>query len=612
MKKRLSSGKWLILFVLSVILICILWAAFNYVTDPFGVFGDRVIKWWSYDETNNPRTAKFSYLKEHHDEYDSYVVGCSSTSSYPTSELNEYFDASFYNLIMYGADLYDVEGLCRYLVENYTVKNLVVNIYVDNGISYDSVSNYLTHSMPIEISGDSPFEYYGRFLFANPSYGVEKIKDKITDTYLQKPFDVFNEKTGAYDKSVRDIEHIGDMGSYLEAYPVFADYPKYDLTITETENCVKSLTAIRELCRENGVNLVVVSAPVYYDYLTAFEKDELCDFYSALAEVIPIWDFTSSSISREPRYFYDSTHFRNAVGKMALARIFDDDGVYIPDDFGFLATAENARGHFSTLFDVDEPDVTEYTKDVPILMYHHLAETSENPEIITPESFEAQMKALRDAGYTAVDFDELYAYTTTDATLPEKPVVITFDDGYSSNLDFAYPILVKYGMKATVFVIGVSVGKDTYKDTGVAMTPHFSLDEALAAEKSGVIRIESHGFDLHEVEGRDESPIREGALQRSGESESEYIGFLRADAASENELFAGTLGHKMTALAYPYGKFTPLSEVILNEEGIRATVTVTSGMNTVVKGLPQSLRAMNRFTVYNETTPDELIKMIKG
>lgn len=132
MKSRhaISSRGWIILFALTLLLLAGLLAGFNVVTDPFGAFGDRFFHWWSYDETNNPRVAKLQYLEQHHDEYDSYIVGCSGTSSYPTEQLNEYFDANFYNLIVYGADMLDTEQFCRYLIENYTVENLVLNVYL--------------------------------------------------------------------------------------------------------------------------------------------------------------------------------------------------------------------------------------------------------------------------------------------------------------------------------------------------------------------------------------------------------------------------------------------------------------------------------------------------
>ena len=86
-KVRMSSGQWLRMFLATVLLIGVLIGIFNYCIDPYGVFGDPILQWWSYNETMNPRGAKMSYLKEHHEEYDSYVIGSSDASAYPIEEL---------------------------------------------------------------------------------------------------------------------------------------------------------------------------------------------------------------------------------------------------------------------------------------------------------------------------------------------------------------------------------------------------------------------------------------------------------------------------------------------------------------------------------------------
>ena len=68
----MNAKKWVLTFLLLALVLALGLAAFNYVTDPFAAFGDKFLNWFSYDETNNPRVAKISYLEQHHDEYDSY------------------------------------------------------------------------------------------------------------------------------------------------------------------------------------------------------------------------------------------------------------------------------------------------------------------------------------------------------------------------------------------------------------------------------------------------------------------------------------------------------------------------------------------------------------
>ena len=110
----MSFKKWIAVFISTVILVGALTAGFNALVDPFGIFGDVLFDWYAYDMTQNPRVAKIAYLDRHHEKYDSYIIGCSKTSSYSTEALNEYYGgASFYNMLMYGGDMYDIEMTAR-------------------------------------------------------------------------------------------------------------------------------------------------------------------------------------------------------------------------------------------------------------------------------------------------------------------------------------------------------------------------------------------------------------------------------------------------------------------------------------------------------------------
>ena len=74
----MSSKKWCLVAFLGAISAVLTVILLNVFVDPFGVFGDE---WYSYNATNNPRIAKIEYLKKNHHKDDSYVIGCSSTSS---------------------------------------------------------------------------------------------------------------------------------------------------------------------------------------------------------------------------------------------------------------------------------------------------------------------------------------------------------------------------------------------------------------------------------------------------------------------------------------------------------------------------------------------------
>ena len=609
----MSSKKWVLVFLVTVLVLAALLAALNLAADPFGAFGDRLLSWFSYDETNNPRVAKLTYLEQHHDDYDSYILGCSSTSSFPVDAFNEAFDARFYNLIMYGADMRDCEKITRYLIEHYEVKNLILNVYLDNGLEYDEESDRLTKSLHYKEDPDtSALRFYTRYLFADPRYALAKLNALRTDTILPQTFDVFDERTGCYDKRVRDAEPIGSAERYLESYPVFADYPHQTLSLPYTEPCMQSVAAIRAMCEEAGVNLTVVAGPVYAAYLKNYQTEDIAAFYRSLAQVTPFWDFSSSSVSCEMRYFYDGTHFRNNVGEMMCARMTGRTDLWLPDDFGTYVTADTPEEYFTDVLSPAALSPDEISAQVPILMYHHLSEDVTNSEMVSPEQFEAQIRALSEAGYTGVSFDELQAYVLRGAPLPEKPVVITFDDGYESNYTLAYPILQKYGMKATIFAIGVSFGKDHYKDTDYAITPHFGAAEAAEMAASGLISIQSHTYDMHQWPPYESgSAVRENILPLPGESEEAYVQALTEDFTRSRALLEDAAGQPVDVLAYPAGQYSTLAQVTLQSLGVHVTLSTNPGVNTVVRGLPQTLYAMLRFGITEDVTPEALLDMIR-
>ncbi len=147
-------------------------------------------------------------------------------------------------------------------------------------------------------------------------------------------------------------------------------------------------------------------------------------------------------------------------------------------------------------------------KPVPAIMYHHVNREPEDSVTISPEKFEAEIKHLHDSGYTPLFLPEYFDAVYGKARAPEKPVLITFDDGYFDNLTFAFPILKKYGFKATIFVITSrpfdrvpsrspsaashsEIEREGIKNPG-AMAEYLTWEEMKKMESTGLIDIQSH------------------------------------------------------------------------------------------------------------------------
>ncbi len=189
--------------------------------------------------------------------------------------------------------------------------------------------------------------------------------------------------------------------------------------------------------------------------------------------------------------------------------------------------------------------------EVPVLLYHDISDEYRDPYTISPSLFAAQMEWLHNNGFRAVPLREI-------VRLPEngKAVVITFDDGYASYMDYGFPLFREYGFHTTVNVIGSLAG--TYLHEG-GNRPLMAWDEYRHLLKSGLVEIGCHTHGLH-------SFARRGVLGISGET-------LRQDLRTFREVLRRETGRSTDILAWPYGLYDARRVSIAREEGFRHLLT---------------------------------------
>lgn len=212
--------------------------------------------------------------------------------------------------------------------------------------------------------------------------------------------------------------------------------------------------------------------------------------------------------------------------------------------------------------------------------------------------FEREMRHLHDEGYTAVTMGELAAWRRGQLVLPEKSVVITFDDGDRSVLDVAYPILKTYSFKATLFIVTSHVGQNW---KGVES---LTWDDLAFMQASGLFAIESHTHALHHKEAtRDGSRTAAVAWSQgylkppAGEGWRDVI---LEDLLTSRNLIAERLDHDAKHLAWPYGESNAALDSVAAAAGFRTVSTLLAGMNGPIKANRPSLGAEE---VYNRHIP---------
>ena len=222
-------------------------------------------------------------------------------------------------------------------------------------------------------------------------------------------------------------------------------------------------------------------------------------------------------------------------------------------------------------------------KLIPILMYHHVGKegVEVNKITITNKRFEEDMKYLKDNRYTPIFFNELVSYEENGTSLPEKPVIITFDDGLEDNYKYAYPVLRKNNMKATIFTIGSRIGiRNFNNDTRYS---YFTWKEGKEMYESGIVEIQPHSYDLHNYKENSKHGV--GVLPMSREDEDLHYDRFSKDTVQVMKLIKENIGCDSYVYAYPYGKYNSTNERVLKDLNFKVTLTTKSKYADISNGL---------------------------
>lgn len=223
---------------------------------------------------------------------------------------------------------------------------------------------------------------------------------------------------------------------------------------------------------------------------------------------------------------------------------------------------------------------------VPILLYHNITDSYDIHQKlvnITPDALRAHLEAIKNAGYNTITYKDFYQAVVGIKNLPENPILITFDDGYLSNYQYAFPLLKELNMNATIFIVTGSVGN--YK----LDHPHFNWDEAREMDNSGFVDIQSHTHshrDFHTL-----TPY-----------ETLY------EVRMSKYLIEKNLGKNVSAIAYPYGFDNEYSQDIIKSAGFSMINYVG---NVGSNGVDEGLDKLKRITVAGDWTPDKLLEILK-
>lgn len=228
---------------------------------------------------------------------------------------------------------------------------------------------------------------------------------------------------------------------------------------------------------------------------------------------------------------------------------------------------------------------------VPVIMYHAVMDDASRlgKYVISPEELESDFKWLSENGYTAILSEDLINYTENGAALPEKPILLTFDDGYYNNYLYAYPTAKRYGMKFVLSPIGKYADLYTETPDKSPYYAHCTWDMLREMQSSGVVEIANHTYDLHSSDG-----ARLGTKQLSGESLEDYTKLLTEDVTLFQQKAEENLQSKPVLFAYPFGAVSKGEPEIIKNLGFKVMLSCEERVSTVTRA-PESLYYLGRY-----------------
>ena len=228
--------------------------------------------------------------------------------------------------------------------------------------------------------------------------------------------------------------------------------------------------------------------------------------------------------------------------------------------------------------------------ELPVIMYHaFLKDQKMHGEfVISPEQFEEDIKYILENGYTPISLKELSGFSKGELKLPDKPIMITIDDGYYNNYLYAFPIIKKYNVKVIIAPIMKYSQLYSEHDENNAYYSHITWEQGKEMVESGLVEFQNHTYDLHYSNGN-----RKGIKKNSDETNVQYEKILYADLYKAHHLIEENFGQTPLSIAYPFGYYSKEADKVIEQLGYKISFSSEEGVNLISAN--SSLHMLNRY-----------------
>lgn len=319
----------------------------NYFIDPFDIFGSGTERVNSF--MMNERVRKIDYLDKAHEKYDSYLFGSSRIGTTDPELMEKYLPgSSFYNFTMTTGNMVDYIYLIRYMLEaGYAVKNLLVQLDIQNMDMYGFYPDNPQLKHHYRITGTPWYQFYFDYMKRLP---LKNWRGKLVSLFAEEDHRrrFYEIDRGRFYLPDRDRRITEDPEGYIAEtwHPRKTHYLYRNLKGQYIRENIALLRELKSICFKNGINLILYVTPHNYAMMNRFDTERYLILLRGIASVMPFWDFSGyNTVTLDNRFYYEYSHYRTVVSELMAARIFGDDGIDVPDDFGYYVNRGNIEGY---------------------------------------------------------------------------------------------------------------------------------------------------------------------------------------------------------------------------------------------------------------------------
>ena len=327
----MNTKKWLMTFTAVFVVTMSLFGLVNYVIDPFSVFQSNFFK---RSGQINERYVKIEFLEKHHHEFNAYMFGSSRIGVVKPEVIEQYVpNSKFYNFTLSSGNLHDYMVHLKYFLKRgYEIKTLYMQIDIDDMNYYgQDESDYLCKLHPY-VMGESLFAGKMKYLFGFFPLNVRK---KISVNFQKASPKKFDISTGIWSLIDNEKELIENPKKYVANEASFHFKNRRVLRYFREKEAMDALQTIVQLCQKNKIKLYVFTSAHNQNKMDTFVLKDYNKFLRDISEITSFYDFSGyNSVTMNDANYYEMSHYRPRVGSLMAARIFHDNTISVPRDFG--------------------------------------------------------------------------------------------------------------------------------------------------------------------------------------------------------------------------------------------------------------------------------------